>query len=389
VASEEVRAEPARYRRLVGVGGIGAGMVFALDGGHDLGRNESRAGRLLDVRDYCKLHIVAHYPSVLLGARPEGTPFHVMPLGKVGSDDIGRRLRHEMAQAGMDVRFVETVAGRPTLLSVCLVYPDGSGGNVTTVDSAAALLTPADLDRATDFLDRDTMALAVPEVPLGVRQHLLRLAGRRGALRVAAVTSGEMGEARERSFFTDVDLLALNEDEAGTLGGRAFARDDPRPLLDACVAALASMQPEIRLVVTAGADGAYGFEQGRWVKVPALEVPVASTAGAGDALLGGIMAGLAAGAPFVPDPTVARSSEDGASEDGSPKGGSSKEGGGSLRDRRLTSALELGTLLAAYAVTSPHTIHPDARPEALRSFAHEHGITLAPRLGGLRQGDAA
>ena len=73
----------APYRRLIGVGGIGSGMLFALQGEHELARNESRPARLLDVRDYCKLHIVAHYPTVLLGAREDSGPFHVVPVGKV------------------------------------------------------------------------------------------------------------------------------------------------------------------------------------------------------------------------------------------------------------------------------------------------------------------
>ena len=131
---------PLAYERLVGVGGIGTGLFFALEGAHDLGRDESRPARLLDVRDYCKLHIVAHYPAVLLGARAEGVPFHVLPVGAVGADEAGRRLRDEMSAAGMDVRFVRDVPGRPTLLSVCFQYPDGSGGNITTSDSAAATL---------------------------------------------------------------------------------------------------------------------------------------------------------------------------------------------------------------------------------------------------------
>ena len=90
----------APYRRLVGVGGIGAGIFFALEGDHDLGRNESRPGRLLDVRDYCKLHIVAQYPTVLLGAREDNGPFHVVPVGKVGIDEMGLRLRAEMERGG-------------------------------------------------------------------------------------------------------------------------------------------------------------------------------------------------------------------------------------------------------------------------------------------------
>jgi hypothetical protein len=56
-----------RYKALIGTGGIGSGTFFALKGDHTLGREESRAGRFLDRRDYCKLHIIEHYVAVLLG----------------------------------------------------------------------------------------------------------------------------------------------------------------------------------------------------------------------------------------------------------------------------------------------------------------------------------
>ena len=55
------------YQQLLGVGGIGTGILFALEGNHTLGREESRPGQLLDVRDYCKLHIIIHYVARLLG----------------------------------------------------------------------------------------------------------------------------------------------------------------------------------------------------------------------------------------------------------------------------------------------------------------------------------
>ena len=48
------------FHTLIGVGGIGTGCVFSLDGNQTLGRNESRAAYLLDVRDYCKLHSIIH-----------------------------------------------------------------------------------------------------------------------------------------------------------------------------------------------------------------------------------------------------------------------------------------------------------------------------------------
>jgi len=346
--------DSAPYRRIVGVGGIGTGIVFALEGAHDLSRNESRPGRLLDVRDYCKLHIVAHYPAVLLGARPEGAPFHVLPVGKVGSDEPGRRLLAEMAAAGMDVRFVDAVSGSPTLFSVCFLYPDGSGGNVTTSTSAAAAVSAADVDLASDWIDARTIALALPEVPLGVRHHLLKRAGERGALRVAALASAEVGAALASGLFADVDLLSLNEDEAGALADAAFPGEKLPPLLVACARALRDAQPRMRVCLTAGARGAFVLDGEHWTPVPALAADVRSTAGAGDAFLGGVLAGLALGLPLAP-----------ADASGA---------------RPLTSAAELGVLVASYSVTSSHTIHPDADAASLRAFAAARRLSFAGPL---------
>jgi len=42
-----------RYKSMIGVGGIGSGMFFLLNGNHTIGREESRSGYFLDRRDYC------------------------------------------------------------------------------------------------------------------------------------------------------------------------------------------------------------------------------------------------------------------------------------------------------------------------------------------------
>jgi sugar/nucleoside kinase (ribokinase family) len=339
----------APFRRLVGVGGIGSGMFLALEGDRTLGRNESRPARLLDVRDYCKLHIVAHHVAVLLGAEPSGTPFHVVPVGKVGADETGRRLVGEMIAAGMDTAHVKEVEGSPTLFSVCFQYPDGSGGNITTADSAAATLTESDVERAAPLLDARTIALAAPEVGLGPRLRLLEFATERGAFRVASLTSAEVEDARALGLLRLVDLLALNEDEAALLAGEAMDTSDPDRFLDAVVGALGA---ETRLVVSAGARGALAFERGRWDQRRSPSVEVRSTAGAGDALLGGVLAGIAAGVPLV-DPAG---------------------------EGALSSALDLGLALAALCVTSPHTIHPAADLDAALTFAEDSGLALRPPL---------
>ena len=342
----------APYRRLVGVGGIGSGIFFALEGNHDLGRNESRPGRLLDVRDYCKLHIVAQYPTVLLGAREDQGPFHVIPVGKVGMDEAGLRLRAEMERAGMDVRFVDTVPSKPTLLSVCFQYPDRSGGNVTTVDSAAALVSDRDLAQVERWLSRSSIALAMPEVPLAVRAQLLRRAGDRGALRAASLTSVEVEAARATGFLSLVDLLAVNQDEAAALAATPFLPEAPESFLERLATTLRAAQPTLRMVVTAGARGAFALDGDAWIHAPALSVSVVSSAGAGDAFLGGVLTGLAVGLPFTAK-------------------GTSRKGA-----RLLTSAFDLGALVAAFKLTSPHTIPPDLSLETLLGFAREHEVGL-------------
>ena len=254
----------------------------------------------------------------------------------------------------MDVRFVDAVPGRPTLLSVCFQYPDGSAGNVTTVDSAAALVSERDVDVVERWLSPSALALAVPEVPLPVRRHLLRRATERGALRVASLATAEVGEARETGLLSLVDLLALNEDEAAALAGAPFPDAAPEPFLRR----LPSAAPGARLIVTAGARGAFAFDGTAWAHLPALPVAVVSTAGAGDALLGGVLTGLAIGLPFAPA--------------GSPRA--------SLAERPLSSALELGALVAAFKVTSPHTLPPDLSLDALLAFAREHGVSFGEEL---------
>ncbi len=213
--------EHSPFRQLIGVGGLGTGMFFALHGDHTLGRNESRLGDMVHVRDYCKLHIVSHYVAKLLGSK-QGQ-FAVVPLGKVGDDAAGDFVLREMRDVGIDTRSVEVTHGKPTLFSVCFQYPDGSGGNITTGNSAAADLSEENIDRAASFVEffgPKTIALLVPEVPLAVRRYFLRVAMGKGAFTAASFVSGEIPEAKQLGMFDQLNIVALNEEEAASFAGQ-------------------------------------------------------------------------------------------------------------------------------------------------------------------------
>jgi len=349
------------YLGLMGVGGIGTGLFFALEGDHTLGRNESRPARRLDVRDCCKLHVIAHYVAVLLGAGAGADCFHVLPIGRVGDDDPGCSMIGEMALAGMDIRDVLKVKDRPTTFSVCFQYPDGSGGNITTIDSAAMALTSAEIDTAMTHLRGSVgryIALAAPEVPMQARQHLLRRASAGGALRVACLTSEEAISEEREELLQFADLVAINEDEAGALIGQTFPAGTVDPFLDRCACVLQSYNRKVRILLSAGGRGAFAFDGHSWDHHPAHHVRVSSSAGAGDALLAGVLSGLAAGAPFI----LPRKSRMAADED------------------RVESALDLGVLTASFSVTSPHTIHPEADLKTLIAFADRLHLRFSGEL---------
>ena len=349
--------EHSPFRQLVGVGGLGTGMFFALHDNHTLGRNESRLGSLLDVSDYCKLHIVTHYVAKLLGASQGQFP--VVPIGKIGDDAAGAFVMREMRAVGINTRFVEVVVGKPTLFSVCFQYPDGSGGNITTGNSAAAELSEEDIDRAESLFQSvgpRTIALLVPEVSLTCREHFLAVARQKGAFSAASFVSGEIADAKRLGMFDQLNLVSLNEEEAADLVGEAFTPGSPEGFLDMLFRLVASRYPQLGVVMSAGKNGAYFIDRSGWSHSPSPSVEVASTAGAGDCLLGGILAAMAAGIPL---PHARRRP---------------------AAQSVLEDALDFGVLLASYKVSSPHTIHPDASLGELLRFAERLGISVVSEV---------
>ncbi len=332
-ATNEARA----YDVLIGTGGIGTGSFFALRGNHTLGREESRGGTFLDRRDYCKLHIISHYVQKLMGSG-----FQTLPIGRVGDDGAGRGLLAEMRAAGLDMSCTAIVPGQQTLNCVCLLYPDGSGGNLTETDSASGGVSPADIRKAISGFEKHAgrgIALAVPEVPLEARLEVLALGKQYGFLRAASFSSGEMDAVNERSLLASVDLLAINLDEAARLAGTK-ADADQQTIAKSTVESLASGFPELRISITAGAFGSWIFDRGDLRFLPSPAVEVISAAGAGDAHFSGILAGLASGLS-------------------------------------LTEAHQIGALAGAMSVTSPHTIHPGIDRSSLRNFAASNRIQLS------------
>ena len=342
------------FPHIVGTGGIGSGMFFSLQGEHTLGRNESRLGTLQPYQDYGKMHIIMHYAAVLQGAHPAG-PFRAFPIGRVGDDEVGRQLVQQMQQVGMDTIGVAVSPDERTLFSVCFQYPDASRGNITTDNSASAQLSSDDITRFFrnhPEADQAGIVLAAPEVPVATRITLLEQGRKVGSLNVASVLSSEVEAFEQQGGFALVDVLAVNTDEAQRIAGAE--EDTPSDAMAAaCVDRLRVVNPNVILLLTDGARGSYCYAHRQLRFTPGLATSVVSTAGAGDAFLAGTLAGMNSGLPWHKEDDDA-----------------------TFGDTPLTTAVELGTLLASLAVTSADTIHATADAATLRAYAQQKNVSF-------------
>ena len=307
------------------------------------GRNESRAARLIDARDYCKLHIIAHYPAVLLASGGEPR-LPRRPGGEAGTQTTwahacgARWPKREWTRASSRA----SKARRRSSASASSI-PTAAAGISRPLDSAAARLTVADVDRSAPFL-RPTLRSPSPPRKCRWTPGFACSNWRRSVAPSASRPSPRARSPRRASgapWRPSIFSPSTRTRQPPSLEGERAAAD-PGAFLKATADAFAKQNPRGKLLLSLGARGAYAWE-GRWHHVPALPVAVKSTAGAGDALLGGTLTGLALGLPFE-------------------------------------KAVELGSLVAAFKVTSPHTIPPDFDLAALRSFAAAHAVTLSSRL---------
>ncbi len=335
------RVDPPHFLALIGTGGVGAGSFFAIECNTTLGREESRGGYFLKRSDYCKLHIISHYVKALLG--PE---FAVIPASKIGDDRYGQTLLAEMKAAGLDTRYIRVSPGDATLFSFCFTYPDGSGGNLTTLDAATAKVDPAfisGLEAEFTRWEGAGIALAVPEVPLAARRKLLELASAHRFFRAVSLTSEEARSEGIDAMLAQTDLLALNLEEAAALADYPSVGWPPEKILAALQQRVDQVRPGLLLSVTAGKTGSWFGDGSNYSFLPGMPVEAAGTAGAGDAHLSGLLAGLACRLP-------------------------------------LLAAHQLGRLAAAFSVTSPDTIQKGLNRNSLLNFAEKYPDPIDPLL---------
>lgn len=204
-------------------------------------------------------------------------------VGAVGDDDLGAAALDELRAEHVDVTGVAVVPGAAT--GVALIVVDPAGENQITVGAGANALVAASV-----------------VVPDGTRCVLVSTEIAGEAVLAAVRAAGDVPCVLNPAPVTDAVLAALdagpvltpNRSECLDLAARLGA-----PTGDVAVAAQRiRARTGAPVVVTLGGDGALVVD-GAVVAVPAPEVTVRDTTGAGDTFNGVLAAGLAAGDPLL------------------------------------------------------------------------------------------
>jgi ribokinase len=202
--------------------------------------------------------------------------------GQTGDDDFGRRLRANLAAAGVDITHVETAPAEGSGMSVAILEAAGEYGAV--VVSGANLTIAADgLARRWTGLWKAAVLLLQNEVPDAVNLAAASAARATGA---RVILNAAPARALPGAILALVDVLVVNRVEASMLTGT----DDPARALTLLHA------PTRDVVLTRGGAGLMAMaKDGARFEIPALPVTLLSSHGAGDCFCGALAARLSRG----------------------------------------------------------------------------------------------
>ena len=209
-------------------------------------------------------------------------------LGRVGDDEFGEPLVQALEEKGIDTTLVEPASGTPTGAAFITVTTDGENA-ITVAPGANRSLTPGDVEAAADEIGEAGVFVAQMEVPVQTVLRAVEVAAEKGTR--ALVNLAPTFEV-PRELLEELDPLVVNEHEAAFLLGREV--EGVKGALSAAPELLSSGPRSA--VITIGEDGAVLADGESVEHLPAPEVDVVDTTGAGDAFVGALATQIARGA---------------------------------------------------------------------------------------------
>src|SRR5665647_445423 len=205
-------------------------------------------------------------------------------VGAVGRDPYAEVALSELGRSAVDLTHVMSVDGA-TGLAVVTVADDGEN-SIVVIPGANASVTPEVVEAAVATIAGALVCVLQAEIPLDAVRRAADIAagaGRRVVLNVAPACTLPVETLRL------ADPLVVNEHEASILLGDGPGASDSPARSAERLAALGVRS----VVITLGAAGVLGIEDGRAWSLPARAVEARDSTGAGDAFVGALAVGLA------------------------------------------------------------------------------------------------
>ncbi|MBA7803693.1 ribokinase [Citrobacter freundii] len=201
-----------------------------------------------------------------------------------GDDDIGERVRKQLASDNIDIAPVSVISGEAT--GVALIFVNAEGENVIAIHAGAnAALSPALVDAQHDRIAQASALLMQLESPIESVLAAAKIARRHNT--TVALNPAPARELPDE-LLSLVDIITPNETEAEKLTGIRVENDE-----DAAKAALALHAKGIHTVlITLGSRGVWASVNGEGHRVPGFKVDAVDTIAAGDTFNGALITAL-------------------------------------------------------------------------------------------------
>lgn len=205
----------------------------------------------------------------------------------VGADDMGERIRQQLATDRIDTQPIEAIADSTT--GVALIFVNAEGENVIGIDAGAnAAVTPDYLNRYRQrVIDADALLMQL-ESPLETVIAAAKLAKQH---QTQVILNPAPACELPDELLAMIDMITPNETEAQLLTGIAVNNE-----ADADRAANILHDKGIGcVIITLGSRGVWLSENGKGKLVPGFKVKAVDTIAAGDTFNGALVTALLEG----------------------------------------------------------------------------------------------
>ena len=211
-------------------------------------------------------------------------------LGKVGRDEMGRRLKDNLAAAGVDVAHVAETPDAPTGMAVIYVSETGSN-SIVVIPGANGLCDMAYIEANEELIAAHDIIVLQLEIPYDAVFRAIQLAKKHG--RLVVLNPAPAPDSLPAEVIASLDYFTPNETEMARIagmpvGGTEEAVAAGRRLVEAGVGTVLATLGEAGALLVTGETAQV---------IPTLRVEAVDTTAAGDTFNGAFVTALAEGMP--------------------------------------------------------------------------------------------